>query len=223
MDGCRLWRVAPQSTAAPQYLVAKAVAAPRPSSLDPRGAFVLQGPASLAVWVGATCPEPFAVAAHRFAQQLQRYEGTPGPALVVRQGQEPEVFWASMAAAAAEGSGSRAGSPAAPGTAAASSAAAAAAELVAAAAAGPVAVAENSAYDRDFEVRKACSLAVCCCASAARGRLCMHASCVLCPNPRLQLMLLRLLPLSSHQSLPVKLCPRSAAVCALPDGADQRG
>lgn len=152
VDGCRLWRVAPQSTAAPQYLVAKAVASPRPTSLDPRGAFVLQGPASLAVWVGAACPEPFVAAAHRFAQQLQRYEGAPGPALVVRLGQEPEVFWASLAAAASEGSGSRAGSPAAPGSAAAANAAAAAAELVAAAAAGPVAVAESSAYDKDFEV-----------------------------------------------------------------------
>ncbi|KAI7838717.1 hypothetical protein COHA_007513 [Chlorella ohadii] len=152
VDSCRLWRVAPQSTAAPQYLVAKAVAAPRPSSLDPRGAFVLQGPASTAVWLGAACPEPFAAAAHRFAQQLQRYEGAPGPALVVRQGQEPEVFWTSLAAATAEGSGSRAGSPAAPGSAAAAGAAAAAAELVAAAAAGPVAVAENSAYDKDFEL-----------------------------------------------------------------------
>lgn len=157
VDSCRLWRVAPQSTAAPQYLVAKAVAAPRPSSLDPRGAFVLQGPASTAVWLGAACPEPFAAAAHRFAQQLQRYEGAPGPALVVRQGQEPEVFWTSLAAATAEGSGSRAGSPAAPGSAAAAGAAAAAAELVAAAAAGPVAVAENSAYDKDFEVRSICS------------------------------------------------------------------
>ncbi len=153
VDSCRLWRVAPQSAAAPQYLVAKAVAAPRPSSLDPRGAFVLQGPASTAVWLGAACPEPFAAAAHRFAQQLQRYEGAPGPALVVRQGQESEVFWTSLAAATAEGSGSRAGSPAAPGSAAAAGAAAAAAELVAAAAAGPVAVAENSAYDKDFEVR----------------------------------------------------------------------
>ena len=108
-----LYRLAPQSGAAPRYLVAKAVGQPRGASLDPRGAFVLRGPASLAVWVGTACPDAFVAAAHRFAGQLQKYEGAPGPATVVRQGQEPEAFWACLAAAAAAGEGSRSGSPAA--------------------------------------------------------------------------------------------------------------
>jgi hypothetical protein len=150
LDGCRLYRVAPHSTAAPRYLVPRTVAAPvKPGSLDPRGAFVLQAPASLTIWVGAACPDSFLAAARRFAGQLQKYEGAAGPAVVVRQGAEPPAFWASLAVAANDGGSSRSGSPAPPGA-----AAAAAAEALAAAAGGPVAVVENSSYDRDFEVRR---------------------------------------------------------------------
>lgn len=153
-DGARLYRVAPQSAAAPQYLVAKPVCSPAgAASLDPRGAFVLHAPASLAVWAGAACPEPLLAAAQRFAAQLCKYEGAAGPATLVRQGSEPDAFWACLAAAAAEGSGSRAGSPAASGGAGAAAAAAAAEALAAAAGGGPQAVQENPAYDRDFEVR----------------------------------------------------------------------
>ena len=152
-DTWRLYRVAPQSSAAPQQLVAKPVAAAGlGAALDRRGAFVLQGPGSVAVWLGALCPEPFAAAAQRFAAQLHRYEGAPTPAEVVRQGQEGEPFWSRLAqaAAAGEGGSSRSASPAAPASGGA--AAAAAAEMLAAAGSGPVVVGENSAYDRDFEV-----------------------------------------------------------------------
>lgn len=157
LDGCRLYRIAPQSAAAPRYLVAKGVCTPRGSaSLDPRGAFVLHSPASLAVWVGSACPEPFVAAAQRFAAQLQKYEGAPGPVTVLLQGSEPEAFWACLAAAVAEGSGSRAGSPAAPGSSGAAAATAAAEVLAAAVGAGGGQVQENSAYDKDFEVRCVC-------------------------------------------------------------------
>ncbi|KAL4430635.1 hypothetical protein ABPG75_005891 [Micractinium tetrahymenae] len=166
-DAWRLYRIAPQSHSAPQYLVAKPVgglsprgaaagsAAAGPAAcLDPRGAFMLQGPDSLTIWEGAACPEAFVAAAQRFAAQLHKYEAAPAPPELVRQGQEPPSFWASLvqAAAGGDGGGSRSGSPAAPGTAVAS-VAAAAAELLAGAAGGePVAVAENSCYDKDFEL-----------------------------------------------------------------------
>jgi hypothetical protein len=156
VHACRLYRITPQSPSAGQYLVAKSVGSPRGASLDPRGAFVLQGPASLSVWVGSACPQPFVEAAQRFAAQLQKYEGAAeGPATLVQQGQEPPAFWACLAAAAAasEGSGSRAGSPAAPGTAGAVAAAAAAEALAAVVASGEqVAVVENSVYDKDYAV-----------------------------------------------------------------------
>lgn len=153
LDSCRLYRIAPQSAAAAQHLVPKPVGAPAGgASLDPRGAFVLHAPAALTIWAGEACPEAFLAAAQRFAGQLQKYEGAPGPAAVVRQGQEPPAFWTSLAAAGTgEGSASRSGSPAAPGG-GRPAAAAAAAEVLAVAAGEPVAVLEISSYDKDFEV-----------------------------------------------------------------------
>lgn len=93
----RLYRMAPQSTSAPQYLVPKTVAAVKSSSLDPRGAFVLHTPTALYVWSGSQCPEAFTAAAQRFARQLQRYENAPEPAVFVDQGKESEEFWKVMA------------------------------------------------------------------------------------------------------------------------------
>jgi hypothetical protein len=154
LDASRLYRLAPQSVAAPQYLVAKAVTSPAgAASLDARGAFVLQAPGVLFVWAGEACPEAFVDAARRFAAQLQRYEGAAEAALLVRQGHEPATFWASLAAASAacEGSSSRAGSPAVAGQ-----------RLLAgqrvAGGAAAWAVGQNSSYDRDFEA----SCLVCC-------------------------------------------------------------
>ena len=50
MERCRLYRTAPQSPSAGRYLVPKLVATPRSSSLDPRGAFVVQTPTTVYVW-----------------------------------------------------------------------------------------------------------------------------------------------------------------------------
>ena len=50
VERCRLYRTAPQSPAAGRCLVPKLVATPRSSSLDPRGAFVVQTPTTVYVW-----------------------------------------------------------------------------------------------------------------------------------------------------------------------------
>ncbi|KXZ45392.1 hypothetical protein GPECTOR_55g298 [Gonium pectorale] len=92
----RLYRIAPHCVHAPTYLVPKLITPPKqyPNNthrdLDPRGAFVLQTPSGgpTYVWRGEACPEPFAEAAHRAAQQLCKFEGA-GPVVEVRQGQEP--------------------------------------------------------------------------------------------------------------------------------------
>ncbi|KAI3425800.1 hypothetical protein D9Q98_007775 [Chlorella vulgaris] len=153
LDASRLYRIAPQSPAAAQYLVAKPV--PQypagVAGLDPRGAFVLQAPAALYIWVGGACPEPFVAAAHRFASQLQKYEAAAAEVVVVQQGQEPAAFWTRMAAVAGEGGGSRSGSPA-PSAGGVAAAEAAVAAMLAAAAGAPLDVVESSAYDRDFEL-----------------------------------------------------------------------
>lgn len=147
----------PAGSLTPRGGAAGAAAAGPAALLDPRGAFLLQGPTSLTIWEGSACPEPFLAAAQRFAAQLHKYEAAPAPPALVQQGREPPSFWTSLAhvAAGGDGGGSRSGSPAAPGTAAASVAAAADEMLAAVAGGEPVAVAENSAYDRDFEVRGA--------------------------------------------------------------------
>ena len=49
-DAPRMFRLAPQSAAAPTYLVAKAVQSPSMASLDPRGAFVVQLTNAMYVW-----------------------------------------------------------------------------------------------------------------------------------------------------------------------------
>lgn len=49
-EACRLYRLAPHCSAAPTYLVPKAVCPVRAAALDPRGAFVVQLPAALYVW-----------------------------------------------------------------------------------------------------------------------------------------------------------------------------
>ena len=76
---------------------------------------------------GARCPEDFADAATRFAQQLVRYEGAEGPVVCVSQGREPRQLWECLGeAVAAERAGEAPASPR-----------------------------ENPVYDKDFEVRVA--------------------------------------------------------------------
>ena len=50
VDGCRLYRLAPHCTAAPSYLLLKAVPQPQLTSLDPRGVFVAHCQDELYLW-----------------------------------------------------------------------------------------------------------------------------------------------------------------------------
>ena len=57
VEGCRLYRLAPQCSAAPTYLVLKAVLQPQLSSLDPRGVFAAHCSDHLYIWqVSVTVP-----------------------------------------------------------------------------------------------------------------------------------------------------------------------
>lgn len=49
-EGCRIYRVAPQRSTVPTYLVPKLVQKPQLSCLDPRGAFLIHSPSSLFLW-----------------------------------------------------------------------------------------------------------------------------------------------------------------------------
>ena len=50
VEGCRLYRLAPQCSAVPTYLVLKAAMQPQLSSLDPRGVFAAHCQDHLYVW-----------------------------------------------------------------------------------------------------------------------------------------------------------------------------
>ena len=84
---------------------------------------------------GARCPEDFAAAATRFAQQLVKYEDAAGPVVAVAQGRELPAFWASLAAAAGPASAGQRGGGSGEE-----------------AAAAPSSPRENPSYDKDFEV-----------------------------------------------------------------------
>ncbi|KAL3131544.1 Protein-tyrosine-phosphatase mkp1 [Trebouxia sp. C0009 RCD-2024] len=95
VEGCRLYRVAPQCSAAPTYLVLKAVLQPQLSSLDPRGVFAVQCADHLYLWQGSKSPQAFHLAGHKAAAALARYESAPELKLV-QQGQEPQPMLAAL-------------------------------------------------------------------------------------------------------------------------------
>ncbi|KAL6776097.1 hypothetical protein ACKKBG_A19820 [Auxenochlorella protothecoides x Auxenochlorella symbiontica] len=128
----RLYRLAPQSPAAPQYLVPRSAKILGSAGLDPRGSFVLHTSTALFLWLGKACPEGFAAAATTFAAQLERYEAAPAPALLQRDGKESEEFWTALKAMLSSSTGED--GPEASGSWRAA------------------AVCEIPAYDKDYEV-----------------------------------------------------------------------
>lgn len=90
---CRMFRMVPHSRAAPRYIVPKYLSTSSASSLDPRGAFVLQTESAVYVWKGTNSAEDFTIAASRFANQLKTYENAAGPVVSVNQGAECKDFW----------------------------------------------------------------------------------------------------------------------------------
>ncbi|XP_076955579.1 protein-tyrosine-phosphatase MKP1-like [Bidens hawaiensis] len=89
----RIYRIAPHSSYAPLHLVPKLLARPDASVLDSRGAFIVNVPSAVYVWVGKKCDSLMYESARLAASQVIRYEKAAGPALTVREDEEPIEFW----------------------------------------------------------------------------------------------------------------------------------
>ncbi|RWW55785.1 hypothetical protein BHE74_00037532 [Ensete ventricosum] len=95
----RAYRMAPQSSYDPLYLVPKSVdlsSTDVAGFLDSRGAFVVHVPSAIYVWVGHCCGPSMATAAATAALQVVRYERAEGPIITVNEGFEPAAFWAAL-------------------------------------------------------------------------------------------------------------------------------
>ncbi|CAI5472098.1 unnamed protein product [Closterium sp. Yama58-4] len=98
MENVRVYRMAPHSPYDPLHLVPKMLTVVSVSSLDPRGAFIVQVGAALYVWQGAECRPPMQQQAQHAAAQIVRYERLPAAASLIHQGQEPHGFKAALSA-----------------------------------------------------------------------------------------------------------------------------
>lgn len=86
----RMYRVAPYSSYAPLHLVPKSVDHPGPDVLDSRGAFIVQIPSTIYVWIGKSCSPFMKRMAEIAALQLVRYERAQGSIVVKSEGQEED-------------------------------------------------------------------------------------------------------------------------------------
>ncbi|CAH1414918.1 unnamed protein product [Lactuca virosa] len=89
----RIYRIAPHSSYAPLHLVPKLLAKPSQQALDSRGAFIVNVPSAVYVWIGKICDPLMYDSARIAASQVIRYEKANGPALTVKEGEEPDEFW----------------------------------------------------------------------------------------------------------------------------------
>ncbi|KAK9052716.1 hypothetical protein SSX86_029346 [Deinandra increscens subsp. villosa] len=92
----RMYRIAPHSSYAPLHLVPKLLARPDATALDSRGAFIVNVPSAVYVWIGTDCDPLICESARLAASQVIRYEKANGPALTVREGEEPVEFWNAL-------------------------------------------------------------------------------------------------------------------------------
>ncbi|KAK9684153.1 hypothetical protein RND81_10G190200 [Saponaria officinalis] len=89
----RVYRIAPHSPYDPLHLVPKMLNDPCPSALDSRGAFIIQIPSAIYVWVGEKCEVILEKEARGAVSQIVRYERVQVPAHVIKEGEEPSFFW----------------------------------------------------------------------------------------------------------------------------------
>ncbi|XP_071705057.1 protein-tyrosine-phosphatase MKP1-like [Rutidosis leptorrhynchoides] len=89
----RMYRIAPHSSYAPLHLVPKLLARPNESALDSRGAFIVSVPSAIYAWIGKSCDPLMYESARLAASQVIRYEKANGPALIIKEGDEPIEFW----------------------------------------------------------------------------------------------------------------------------------
>jgi len=89
----RMYRIAPHSPYDPLHLVPKMLNDPSPSALDSRGAFIIQLPSTIYIWVGKSCDVILEREARGAVSQIVRYERVQVPVHVITEGAEPPNFW----------------------------------------------------------------------------------------------------------------------------------
>lgn len=87
-----MYRIAPHSAYDPLHLVPKMLSKPNVRGLDSRGAFVIQAPLSVYVWIGKYCVSVMLDSAKSAAHRVIRYENARGPVICVKEGEEPKEF-----------------------------------------------------------------------------------------------------------------------------------
>uniref|UniRef100_A0A1J3JYY6 Protein-tyrosine-phosphatase MKP1 n=1 Tax=Noccaea caerulescens TaxID=107243 RepID=A0A1J3JYY6_NOCCA len=93
----RMYKMSPHSPYDPLHLVPKLLNDPCPSSLDSRGAFIIQLPSAIYIWVGRQCETIMERDAKAAVCQIARYEKVEAPVKVVREGEEPTYYWDAFA------------------------------------------------------------------------------------------------------------------------------
>ncbi|CAN8254526.1 unnamed protein product [Cochlearia groenlandica] len=89
----RMYKMSPHSPYDPLHLVPKLLNDPCPSSLDSRGAFIIQLPSAIYIWIGRHCETIMETDAKAAVCQIARYEKVEAPIMVVREGEEPTYYW----------------------------------------------------------------------------------------------------------------------------------
>ncbi|PPR84206.1 hypothetical protein GOBAR_AA36513 [Gossypium barbadense] len=92
----RMYRIAPHSPYDPLHLVPKMLNDPSPSVLDSRGAFIVQIPSAVYIWIGKNCESIMERDARGAVCQIVRYEKVQGPLMMIKEGEEPINFWNSF-------------------------------------------------------------------------------------------------------------------------------
>lgn len=89
----RMYKIAPHSAYDPLHLVPKMLSDPSPSALDSRGAFIIQVPSAIYIWIGRNCEAVMQRDARGAACQIVRYEKVQGPIVMIKEGEEQAYFW----------------------------------------------------------------------------------------------------------------------------------
>ncbi|CAK9144534.1 unnamed protein product [Ilex paraguariensis] len=92
----RMYRIAPHSPYDPLHLVPKLIGQPGVQGLDSRGAFVVHVPSAIYVWIGKNCVSVMSDIASTAAYQVIRFERAQGPAMIIKEGEEPSEFWDAL-------------------------------------------------------------------------------------------------------------------------------
>ncbi|GLT50892.1 hypothetical protein SLA2020_243470 [Shorea laevis] len=89
----RMYKLAPHSPYDPLHLVPKLLNDPSPSALDSRGAFIIQIPSAIYIWIGKNCEAIMERDARGAVCQIVQYEKVQGPIVMIKEGEEPSYFW----------------------------------------------------------------------------------------------------------------------------------